>query len=533
LFLRITCEYPRDFYFCVSLIKLPVSKILQIQTNSSRTVAINTDNVRLVFGLKLKQLRLDKGMSLSELSQKSGLSISYINEIEKAKKYPKSDKIIALAAAMDVDYDTLVSLKLSKRLEPISDLLSSNVLTELPLELFGIDPANLLEILSDAPTKISAFVGTLIEIARNYNMSIEKFYFSALRTYQEMHDNYFEDIEQEAEQFLLEHNVKPEQLLDETYLADILISRFNYKIESINEKANPEFSSVRSLTVNNSAGNRLLLNTQLSSVQRAFIYGREIGYLYLNLKNRLHTTALVEAESFEQLLNNFKASYFSSAIIIKRNLLVTAIGDFFAQTTWQPDKLISLIHHFNTTPESFCYRLSNILPRYFGINQIFFSRFNNFVGQNIFDMTKEMHISKKHYPHTVKDEHYCRRWVALTILNDLGEIISAKGQPGILCKAQKSTYIDTKDEYLVVSFAQPMSPTPNLNVSVSMGIYLDKQTREKLAFLDDPNLNAREVNQTCERCSLFECRERIAAPVILQKKHKNEELRKALKRMIN
>jgi hypothetical protein len=78
-----------------------------------------------------------------------------------------------------------------------------------------------------------------------------------------------------------------------------------------------------------------------------------------------------------------------------------------------------------------------------------------------------------------------------------------------------------------------MSPAPNLNVSVSMGIYLDEQTREKLAFLDDPALTSREVNQTCERCSLFDCRERIAAPVILQKRHKNEELRKALKRMIN
>jgi tRNA G18 (ribose-2'-O)-methylase SpoU len=32
-----------------------------------------------------------------------------------------------------------------------------------------------------------------------------------------------------------------------------------------------------------------------------------------------------------------------------------------------------------------------------------------------------------------------------------------------------------------------MSPAPNLNVSVSMGIYLDEQTREKLAFLDDPS----------------------------------------------
>ncbi len=472
-------------------------------------------------------------MSLSELSQKSGLSISYINEIEKGKKYPKSDKILALAAAMDVDYDTLVSLKLSKRLEPISDLLSSNILTELPLELFGIDPANLLEILSDAPMKISAFVGTLIEIARNYNMSIEKFYFSALRTYQEMHDNYFEDIETEAERFLTENQVAPERLLDETYLAEILRTRYNYVIENINERLNPEFSSVRSLTITNSSGSRLLINMHLSSVQRAFIYGREIGYLYLNLKNRLHTTALVEAESFEQLLNNFKASYFASAIIIKRSLLVPAIADFFAQKTWQPEKLIDLIHNFNTTPESFCYRLSNILPRYFGINQIFFSRFNNFVGQNLFDMTKEMHISRKHYPHTVRDEHYCRRWVALTVLNDLAEIIQHKEQPRILCKAQKSTYIDTQDQYLVISFAQPMSPTPNLNVSVSMGIYLDDQTREKLAFLQDPQLPSRDVNQTCERCSLFDCRERIAAPVILQKKFKNEELRKALRRMIN
>jgi hypothetical protein len=214
---------------------------------------------------------------------------------------------------MDVDYDTLVSLKLSKRLEPISDLLSSNILTELPLELFGIDPANLLEILSDAPMKISAFVGTLIEIARNYNMSIEKFYFSALRTYQEMHDNYFEDIETEAERFLTENQVEPERLLDETYLAEILRTRYNYVIENINERVNPEFSSVRSLTITNSSGSRLLVNMHLSSVQRAFIYGREIGYLYLNLKNRLHTTALVEAESFEQLLNNFKASYFASA----------------------------------------------------------------------------------------------------------------------------------------------------------------------------------------------------------------------------
>ena len=493
-------------------------------------MAINTDNVKLIFGLKLKQLRLDRGLSLNELSQKCGLSLSYINEIEKGKKYPKSDKIIALASAMDVDYDTLVSLKLNKRLEPISELLSSNILTELPLELFGIDPANLLEILSDAPAKISAFVGTLIEIARNYNMSIEKFYFSALRTYQEMHDNYFEDLEMEAEAFLQFHDIPEANIIEEHQLERILINQYQYKIELINEKANPEFSSIRSLTIPGNQGDRLLLNAHLSSVQRLFIYGREIGYHYLNLKNRLHTTALVEAETFEQLLNNFKASYFASAIIIKRNLLVPRLANLFESTTWQPEKLTGLIHEFNTTPESFLYRLSNVLPRYFGINQIFFSRFNNFVGQNRFDMTKELHISRKHYPHTVRDEHYCRRWVALTILNDLAE--QGNEEVETRCKAQKSTYLDSNDDYLVISFAQPSGTTHNLNVSVSMGIYLDQSTKEKLKFLDDTSIPERVVNQTCERCALFDCRERIAAPIILQKKSKNEALRKALKKMI-
>ena len=461
------------------------------------------------------------------------MSLSYINEIEKGKKYPKADKILALAKAMDVDYDTMVSMKLTKRLEPIAELLDSNILTELPLELFGVDPATLLEILSTAPTKISAFVGTLIEIARNYNMSIEKFYFSALRTYQEMHDNYFEDIELEAERFLKEQDVPYEVLLKEDDLKAILENDYGYKIEVINEKTTPELSSIRSLTITGSTGHRLLINNHLSSVQRAFIFGREIGYLYLNLKNRLHTTALVEAESFEQLLNNFKASYFAIAIIIKRTLLVSRLNEFFASTKWQPEKLLGYITEFNTTPESFCYRLSNVMPKYFGLKQIFFSRFNNFGGQNLFDMTKELHISRKHYPHTVRDEHYCRRWVALTILNDLSEQIDQKQYTGTMCKAQLSTYLDSQDEYLVVSLAHPTVITPNLNVSLSMGIYLDDQARKTLAFLQDPTIPKREVNQTCERCALFDCRERIAAPVILQKRHKNEELRKALRKMIN
>ena len=236
---------------------------------------------------------------------------------------------MALARAFDVEYDSLVSIKLSKKLEPISELLQSNILTELPLDLFGIDPADLLEMLSDAPTKLSAFIGTLIEIARNYNMSVEQFYFSALRTYQEMYDNYFEDLEQEAEQFLAHYEIPEALILDDKYLADLLVKNYPYEIQFIDEKKYPELVGIRSLLVQRSDKLRLLVSPQLDANQRAFIYGRELGYQYMKLKNRLNTTHLVEAESFEQLLNNYKASYFASAIIIKGNVLAKKLAAFF------------------------------------------------------------------------------------------------------------------------------------------------------------------------------------------------------------
>lgn len=496
--------------------------------SSAHQVPLNQDNIRLVFGLKLKQLRLDKSLSLSDLSQRTGLSISYINEIEKGKKYPKSDKIIALSRALEVEYDSLVSIKLSKKLEPISELLQSNILTELPLDLFGIDPADLLEMLSDAPTKLSAFIGTLIEIARNYNMSVEQFYFSALRTYQEMYDNYFEDLEQEAEQFLAHYQVPEELILNDKYLADLLVKNYPYEIQFIDEKKYPELIGIRSMLVPRGDKLRLLISPQLDANQRAFIYGRELGYQYMKLKNRLNTTHLVEAESFEQLLNNYKASYFASAIIIKGKVLAKKLSHFFEQPQFDGEALVQLIEYFHSTPESFCYRLSNILPKYFGISQLFFLRFNNFAGQNRFDLTKEMHIARKHNPHTVRDEHYCRRWVALTILQELAELQSKSQYQHTLCRMQISHYMDTQDEYFVVAFAKPMSPTPNLNVSVSMGIRLDNNVRAKIKFLNNADIPKREVNETCERCPSFDCKERMAAPTVLQRKRKNEAIRKAM-----
>ncbi|MGA0555086.1 helix-turn-helix domain-containing protein [Larkinella sp. VNQ87] len=493
-------------------------------------MAQTPDPIRLLFGLKLKQIRLDKGLSISELAQNSGLSISYITEIEKGRKYPKTDKIAALARVMDVDYDTLVSLKLNKKLEPISDLLRSRFLTEIPLELLGIDPSDLLELLAEAPAKVSAMISTIMNIGRSYHVSVERLYMAVLRSYQEMHDNYFEDIEDEGDRFLTEF-ASGHASVDEALLTSLLRTRYNYQIQPFDRETHPELAALRSVFRPESG--TLYLNSHLSSEQRTFILAREVGFQYLNLKTRPYTYSYVEADSFEQMLNNYKASYFAGTILIRRLDLVPRLQELFDRPTWSNEDFLGLIQSFHATPERFFYRLSNLLPKYFGIDQLFFYRFNNTAGQTNFHLTKEMHLTRQQGPKSMADEHYCRRWVALTILQELAFLQKNKNHVGALCQAQLSTYADTGNTFFIVSVAQPYQPHQQQNMSVSMCFKLTDTLRSKMRFLNPltPDIPQRIVNEACERCGIFDCRERVAAPTVLQKKRQIDAMRKSLEKL--
>jgi len=119
---------------------------------------IEEEYIRLIFGLKLKQIRTEKNLSLFGLSKLTNISKSYLNEIEKGKKYPKTDKIALLSQVLDVPYDNMVSLKLDKNLAPLGEILKSKILKEIPLDLFGIQEADLIDIISNAPAKVNAFI---------------------------------------------------------------------------------------------------------------------------------------------------------------------------------------------------------------------------------------------------------------------------------------------------------------------------------------------------------------------------------------
>ncbi len=474
---------------------------------------IKPDHVKLILGLKVKQIRLEKNLSLSELSSKSGLSASYINEIEKGKKYPKTDKIIALASAMEVDYDQLISLKLSRKLEPISQLLQSNFLTEIPFDFFGIDPATLLEMLSNAPTKLSAFINTIIKVAKSYSVSVEKFYFAVLRSYQEMHNNYFPNLEIHAEKFRKKHDINLSP--NEYKLSEILKTEYGVEISTFSELEFPLLKNIRSVFVPKSK--KLLINNKITADQRIFTLARELGFLYMKLSVRPLTSSWIIVNSFDEVFNNFQASYFAGALLIDKKQLINKTKELFAAKTFKENNIIEMINYFQTTPETLIQRLFSLLPQYFGIEKVFFMKFTVDRNGNNYDLTKELHLYKLHDPQENQNENYCRRWVSLNILDELSARQN-NGDDGIIVDSQVSDYLDVGNKYFILSIAKSNSIQEKTNDSISFGFEIDENTLKKVRFLTDNEIKKQTVNQTCEKCSIFDCKERVAAPIKLQQK---------------
>lgn len=111
-----------------------------------------SDFIKTVFGLKLKQQRQRKNWSLQDLAVKTGLSKSYLNEIENGKKYPKHDKIIQLSEALNCTFDDLVSTKLDKSLAPFNEILQSDFSKRFRLNFSGSTKI-ILSALSVTPPK--------------------------------------------------------------------------------------------------------------------------------------------------------------------------------------------------------------------------------------------------------------------------------------------------------------------------------------------------------------------------------------------
>ena len=479
-------------------------------------MAIAEEYIRLIFGLKIKQIRTDKDLSLFGLSKLSGLSKSYLNEIEKGKKYPKTDKIIKLAETLEVPYDQLVSLKLDKNLAPIGEILQSGILDEIPLELFGIQQSDLIDIIANAPSKVNAFISTIIEIAQHYNMSREGFYLASLRSYQEAHNNFFKDLEEKVVRFANSYSIDLEGNISSKELKEILIEEFGYTINVEGIPKQEELENLRCVFIPKTK--TLLLSDRTDEAQKTFIYAKELGYQYLKITDRPYTFSWIKYNHFEEVLNNFYASYFAGALIIPRVHLKNQLKKLFNAKNFAEREFHEIMGLYNASPESFYQRLTNILPKDFGMQNVFFLRFTHKKGTERYNLVKELHITHQQQPHANEvNEHYCRRWMAIKTLQR-----TAEEDLNYAFNIQTSDYVDTDQQYLVFTSATKDPFRKDYYRSIGIGFLISPSLEKKISFVNDSKIPKIKVGVTCETCSLIDCEVRKAPPkrILAKEKYK-------------
>jgi transcriptional regulator with XRE-family HTH domain len=483
-------------------------------------------NHKVIFGMKLRQFREQKGLSLTDFAARTALSVSYLTEIEHGKKYPKAEKIARMAEALGRSYDDLVSIRLNEELNPLASFLASPVLHNFPYHLFGISAAQVVELLTRQPAEASALVNALLGIAEQYNIGVEHLFRSALRSYQELHENYFPDIEKAVDDFAREAEIKADPTPSYNDLRALIERRFNYQLDDRRLSEHPKLLGFRSVLLEKRDSRpQLLINPALSERQKRFILAREIGYRVLDLKERAMTSAPERVDSFEQVLNDFKASYFAGALLVNRERVISDMRKFFALERWEPARFKALVERYHVTPEIFMYRLTEVLPRFFGF-KLHFLRFNHEGSR--FDLVKHLNMSQVFIPGgTGVNEHYCRRWLAIGILRELDRLCESDGKVDEpVVDAQISRFVDTESRFLCIAMARHLALNPSGTSSVSLGFRCDEEFEQTVRFAWDPAITRFDIDGTCERCRFTpeECRERAAPPYLLERHIERREI---------
>ncbi len=506
---------------------------------------VDPESLRYILGLKLRRFRQEKRLGLKEMAARSGISISYLSEIEKGRKYPKPDKLLTLANALDVPFDELVSLKVDEELGPVTDLLGSPFMQEFPFHLYGIEMERLLGLVTDAPSRAGALVRTALEIGHTYDIQVEHFLFAALRSYQHMHQNHFEEIEAAADAFLAEHGLDELGQKSIARLRAVLETRHGYTV--IDAAFSVALRGLRSVHV---GGRRpkLLVNEQLLRSQKVFQLARELGYLRLGLKARSVTSSPLKVESFDQVINDFAAAYFAGAVMIRRDRLVADVEAFFKAKEWSAEGFLAMLEKYRSTPETFFYRLSQLLPKFFGLKEIFFLRFSHAdprrpggapsVPVQQYRLSKILNMSQLPIFHGLEPhEHYCRRWAGIRSLRTMadqraGDRVPGDANAGVagdwLATAQRATFVADDMEFFILTLARPLVLAAGVDTSVSLGFLMDRGFKRRVRFWNDPRVPQVEVGMTCERCGLSdeECAQRVAPPVLFdaaEQRRKREE----------
>lgn len=475
------------------------------------------DHLRTILGLKLKRLREARGLTLSAVAARAGLSVSYLAEIELGRKTPRPARVLALAEALGTTYDQLSSSSLEGEFRDLRGLLESPALREFPFERFGLPASEILQLLSRSPAEVSALLRALNDIARQHNIGFDRFLHAALRSYQELTGNCYPDLEAEAEAFVAELGARAPGAGRREALQRWVERELGAAVDDQSLGRRAPLRRLRAALLTGERP-RLLVNRELTPSQRAFVLAREAGYRRLGLRARSYTSPPDREDSFDQVLNDFRASYFAGAVLLPRGAVLQDLRRAFRQPRWRPETLTGLLDRYEVTPETLMYRLSQLAPGEFGL-RVHFLKFVDEDGA--YRLVKQLNLSELPVPPGHGGgEHYCRRWLTTRLLREVGDRRSrpARAPVAPVVGIQLSRFADGADEFCCLGLAQPMPLRPDVNISLTLGFRVDDAFLAAVRFARDPAIPRSIISTTCERCPLdaAACADRVARPTVLR-----------------
>jgi Zn-dependent peptidase ImmA (M78 family) len=347
-----------------------------------------------------------------------------------------------------------------------------------------------------------------------------------------MIDNYLEDTENAAAEFIRKFDVGYKGIDRIDLFRSILINEYGYTIEEDSFGDVKDLETLRYLYRPDCK--ILMLNEKINKNQYLFILGREIGYNFLGITDRSFTSSWVEVKKFDHILNNFKAYYFSSAIILHEKNFVKGLIEFSTNVEFDPERLVDLMESYNSNAEMFMLRITNLIPRFFKFHEMFFFRYNHDLTTNTFSLTKDLLLSGLHKQHgMISDFQPCKRWSGITILKELSILQEKNEYKRPICRINRVKYSQTTREYLIISVAHPMYPTQNMNCSINVGFQINEKLLRRIKFLNDPKIPFTEIDLDWIIRNSGNCEDDLEKPSVMIKESKTRKIREAVNELLS
>lgn len=484
-----------------------------------------------LLGTNLRAARLHQGRSIRALARRSGISPSYISELESGKKFPSDETLSALLDAL--------GMRPSDVFRPPGHARAwDGLMREFGTDLFGFDATELSRLLSDAASSAAPMVRTWLEIGQTYSSRVESFLFAALRSYQRDHRNHFPDLEHAASDFrasvgIGDADAPPGSDNLESRLESVLVRRFGIRVGRQELSPHPDLRSFRSVSF---AGPDpvLYVNNDLLPSQRAFILAKEIGSVVLGVERRTTTSPWLGVDSFDQVLDNHRTSYFAGAVIMPEEAFTSRMTAFLARPTWAEARLVQLMNTFSATPEMFFYRLGQIAAQKLHLDEHFFMRLSMRTEVSV---SKLFNMTSLPIPKTLwTNEHFCRKWAGDVMLRERAERRNhAYSRSSRLhaptARAQRVHLVDDDVDLLILAMSRPLQLGESGDSAVVIGFPLRDSARSGIGFRSDPKVPRILAGITCERCSITDCAVRAAPPSLRDREATLERHARAVSRL--